>query len=271
MRPTITLMTDFGLADPYVGIVKGVILGINSQANIVDLTHGIGPQDIMQAGWALKDVHPYFPGGTIHVIVVDPGVGTGRRIIALQAGGQIYLAPDNGVLTLVLDQFPDGLAYEITNRDFHLPHPSSTFHGRDIFAPVAGHLSLGRSLVELGASVPVHDVIRMEVPRPHVGRDQNLTGKVVAVDHFGNLITNIDNALFDRTYAARNADSVEICVRDHVIRGLSLHYMGAAEQSLLALFGSSGFLEISLAFGNAAVFLGAQTGDAVSIRPPRQG
>jgi len=251
--------------------MKGVILGVNSKASIVDITHFIEPQNIVQAGWAVTNVFPYFPKGTIHVIVVDPGVGTGRRIIALQTADQIFLAPDNGVLTMLLDGIQDCRVYEITNSHFFLKETSNTFHGRDIFAPVAGYLSIGTNLKEMGQLIAPEDLIRLAIQRPSFDDHGTLWGTVIAIDHFGNLITNIDKSMFDSTYAEDIREQLRLRINGRVIQGISLNYMAVALHKPLVLFGSNGFLEISIRSGSASACLQAQTGDTVLIELPSEG
>ena len=190
--PIITLLTDFGTEDEYVGVMKGTILSIHPQAVIVDLTHHVSPQQVLQAAHILEASYRYFPEGTIHVIVVDPGVGTDRRIIVLKNEKHVFLAPDNGVLSLILDAGSVEFAAVVEADDFFLKPVSRTFHGRDIFAPLAAHLSKGLPLSRLGSETSPDQLNRLEIAKPYVAEDREIIGSIVGVDHFGNLITDID-------------------------------------------------------------------------------
>ncbi len=253
MSRVITLTTDFGTADPYVGIMKGVILRINPQVIIVDLCHEIAPQNIAQATFLLKTAFRFFPPQTIHVVVVDPGVGGKRRAIILRTGEAYFIAPDNGVLSGVLEESTDYQAFSISNPKFWLHPVSSTFHGRDIFAPVAAHLSRGVPLEQFGE--PASDLVTLPLPRPEVKGDL-IVGQVIHIDHFGNLITNIEEELL------KGELSLEI--QGHRIGKLSPCY--EAGEELLALIGSTGNLEIAVKNGSAAERLKARIGTPVRIR-----
>ncbi|MDD9975858.1 MAG: SAM-dependent chlorinase/fluorinase, partial [Candidatus Poribacteria bacterium] len=192
----ITLTTDFGIRDTYVGIMKGVILGINPNVQVVDLTHAIPPQDIYEAAFSIYAAHSYFPRGTIHVIVVDPGVGSDRRAIVCQTDNAFFVCPDNGVLSYLLQSTenearPPVNAVEIQNKAYYLPEVSNTFHGRDIFAPIAAHLSLGIPLEDLGP--PVQTLVQLPIQAPELSGN-TLTGQIVKIDRFGNAITNISES-----------------------------------------------------------------------------
>ncbi len=269
MGAIITLTTDFGLADGYVAAMKGVILSINPEAKLVDLCHEIEPQNISQAAFILGTTHHFFPEGTIHVAVVDPGVGTGRRAVILRTPRADFVAPDNGVLSYILSQssaqatgpglqpveLPPGLeAVELTNPRFWRSPPSSTFHGRDIFAPVAAWLSLGHKLEDFGERIT--SLGALPIVRPRWTQDGVLVGCILHVDHFGNLITNIKGEDLP-------PGALTIEVAGERILGLSRTY-GEGE-GLLALIGSSGYLEIALKEGSASARLGARVGDEVKI------
>ncbi|NJL58241.1 SAM-dependent chlorinase/fluorinase, partial [bacterium] len=188
MKTTIALLTDFGLNDVYVGVMKGVIAGINPQARLLDITHAIPPQDVRQGALSLLDAYPYFPAGTIFLVVIDPGVGTARQPIAVQAGGYRFVAPDNGVLSYALATFDTLQVAALNNPDYRLPNVSQTFHGRDIFAPAAAHLAAGVPLALMGDALP--DITRL--PRPQLTVEGgHITGEVVHIDRFGNVITSI--------------------------------------------------------------------------------
>jgi S-adenosylmethionine hydrolase len=260
----ITLTTDFGTRDSYVAAMKGVILGINPAARVVDLTHEIEPQNVLECALFLRGSTPYFPPGTVHVVVVDPGVGTERRALCVDAGEQYYIAPDNGVLSLVVphDDLVDAVAIE-TSR-YLRPTISATFHGRDVFAPAAAHLSLGVEMSKLGRAV--HDMMRIELPMAKVAADGTIDAQVIHVDRFGNLITNVDRtAWHDLTYSTDEVD-VRIDIGSTVLDRVSRTYNDVPAGAPLAVWGSSDFLEISVNQGNAAEKLAATVGDQVVIR-----
>jgi hypothetical protein len=277
MGSIITLTTDFGISDPYIGEMKGAILGINPKATIIDLCHNIKPQNILEASFLISTAYRSFPEETIHVIVVDPGVGSGRRLVLLKTPVAFFIAPDNGVLSYVLfsnshqvaeldleikeKELPAGLeAISITNSRFWRHPTSSTFHGRDIMAPVAAYLSLGTSLYEFGEVI--HFLLAFTPPHPYVdseASDGSIVGHIIHIDHFGNLITNIKSDLITEDI------TVEVCGR--YIQGLSSCYSEASEGGeLLALIGSSGNLEIAAKNKSAADMLKAEFGDKVRIR-----
>ena len=258
-RPIITLTTAFGTGSPYVAQMKGAILSINPEVTLVDVTHAIPPQDIRQGALALADVVDAFPADTIHVAVVDPGVGTDRQIIYTRAGGQHYVAPDNGLLSVVAERHaPDG-QIAITNQRFFRKPVSSTFHGRDIMGPVAAHLSLGIDPRRLG---PVcEDLHRIAMPEVQVGERQ-IQGTIVSFDTFGNLITDITN---DALAQGPDTKSLRVSCRSVVINGLVGTYGAGLPLSTVALVGSSGMLEIAVVNGNAAQRLGIGLGDQVAV------
>lgn len=255
----ITLTTDFGTGSPYVAQMKGVILSLNAAVTLVDLTHDIPPQDIRRGALVLEEVAPRFPPGTLHVAVVDPGVGTARRIIYARLGSQDYLAPDNGLLSRLAVASGGGLVREVTNRQYWLRQVSDTFHGRDILAPVAAHLSLGVPPERLG---PLQAGLEMlDWPTPlRAGRQ--LTGVVLASDTFGNLITNLE-----LHHCAEISDwaGVTTTCAGHTISGLVRTYGARPAGSLVALFGSSGKLELAVVGGHAAQQLQATVGQAVHL------
>ena len=256
----ITLLTDFGLQDAYVGAMKGVVLSINPQAQMVDLTHEVAAQDVEAAAFLLHGAYRYFPTGTIHVIVVDPGVGSERRGLAGRVGEHFFVAPDNGVLSWALADAPSCEMVELKNAEYFLPNVSRTFHGRDVFAPVAAHLSLGVSLATFGP--PVTDPVRFDVPQPVVVENQ-ITAQVIHVDRFGNLITNVTDETLMRWQGQAN---VVIEIAGQRIEGVSATYSAAASHGLIALFESSGHLEIAVREGSAAERLGVGRGASVQIR-----
>jgi hypothetical protein len=257
----ITLLTDFGLADAYVGIMKGVILSIFPEARLVDITHEVPPGAILQGALLLREVFPYFPEGTVHVAVVDPGVGGGRLPIGVEAGGRFLVGPDNGIFWPMIESAASPRVIHLTEGRFRLPKVSSTFHGRDIFAPASAHLALGTDLSAMGT--PVEDPVRLRVPAPRV-EGSVLIGEVLRVDRFGNLITNIpEDALLDFAGVARpviRAGGLELV-------GLDQCYSDKGEGQAGALIGSSGRLEISVNRGRACdrAGKGAVGGDAVGL------
>src|SRR5687768_15648786 len=188
MRPLITLTTDFGNGSPYVAQVKGAILSVGREVDLVDITHGVAPQNVREGAVVLADATPRFPAGTIHVAVVDPGVGTKRRLVYAEISQQRYLAPDNGLLTLLARRWPPTRILSLENRRYWAPQPSSTFHGRDILAPVAAHLACGIDPADLGP--PTDSLLLLDVPDP-IRAPGSVCGEVQYVDSFGNLITNI--------------------------------------------------------------------------------
>lgn len=261
MENIVTLTTDFGLTDAYVGAMRGAALTINPNARLIDITHEVPRHDIVAGAFLFSAAWPYFPAGTVHVVVVDPGVGTSRRALAARGGGHFYVGPDNGVLTPVWERAGEDLhIVRIDNPVYMRSQVSHTFHGRDVFAPVAAYLSMGMPLSKLGPEI--HDPIRVDWPQPE-RRPGTVIGEVIYVDHFGNLITNVtERDVPDRTAA--------ILCRDRLISHISRAYADEPHGEALALFGSAGFLEISINGGNAANVLNLNRGDQVMIRV-RQG
>ncbi len=291
--PLVTLLTDFGLADAYVGVMKGVMLGINPRLALVDLTHDVAPQNVWQGAFILGTAWRFFPQGTIHVAVVDPEVGAERKALLVEADGHYFLAPDNGVLSFVLDNnpvrpelvegrpttspvhgstgsprtggftqpyqasiSPDVRVYTLSNPDYWRGTVSNTFHGRDVFAPAAAHLSLGVPMKEFGEPVSTLTLRTIPVPRRE---GDGLVGHVLHIDRFGNVVTNVTvDAL------AGSQGRVEVDVGGTTVRGLVKTY--AQGQGLAALIGSHGYLELALTNGSAAESLGVRVGDEVRVR-----
>ena len=260
MRPIIALLTDFGTRDHYVGAMRGVALGICPDATLVDITHDIEPQDILGGALELAAAFRYFPPATVFLCVVDPGVGSARRGIAAAAGGYQFVAPDNGLLAIVFKQTEPTQVVELTERMYARPAVSRTFEGRDRFAPAAAWLAKGVELSAFGA--PLSDWQSIDVPAPHADRAQ-LSGVVVRVDRFGNLVTNIDRRTFDMFAAGRR---VQIAAADHPIASVVATYADSGAGSVCALFGSSDHLEIALSGGSAAERLGLTRGAPVVVR-----
>jgi S-adenosylmethionine hydrolase len=244
VNPVITLLTDFGTADYFVGAVKGAILSVNPRAVIVDITHEIPPQDIEAGAFTLLAAYKTFPAGTIHVGVVDPGVGSERRPIIVSANEQFFVGPDNGLFTYICDRESSHRIVHVTSDRYFRPDPSTTFHGRDIFAPVAAALSNGVALEEFG--VEIDDAVRLpslETPP-----------RIIHIDRFGNCVTNITR------------DSVKnLVVNGQRISEVRRFYGEGDDESLFAIWGSAGFLEISVNGGSAAKILGAKRGDEVGF------
>lgn len=262
----ITLTTDFGTSDTYVGIMKGVILSINPKAQIVDLTHAIPPQDIYEAAFSIYAARSYFPKGTIHIIVVDPGVGSDRQAIVSHIDNAFFVCPDNGVLSYLLHGAenagtPPIDSVAIQNAAYYLPEVSNTFHGRDIFAPVAAHLSLGVPFDDIGP--PVKTLVRLPIPQIDTSGD-TLIGQIIKIDRFGNLITNISKGAFE---AFLNDDvNYEIRVGSTSLNRLNSAYADAEIGEPLAIMGSLALLEIAVNGGNAEKQLGLKRGEAAIIR-----
>jgi len=260
----ITLITDFGLKDSYVGVMKGVILDIAPQVTLIDISHEIAPQDVQGAAYVLYTAYPYFPEGTIHLVVVDPGVGSERRAIAVQTPRAYFVAPDNGVLSYVLAREPVKGMVSLNNPHYWLPEVRSgrpvapTFHGRDIFAPAAAHLARGVPLANLGE--PLSEIITFPLPKPQIRPDGIIIGHVLHVDRFGNLITDVESGHIE----GKRGLTVEVAGR--MIEGLGLTFSSVEEGELVAYLGSAGYLEVAVRGGSAAQELGIKTGDRVVIR-----
>jgi S-adenosylmethionine hydrolase len=263
--PVITLLTDFGLEDEYVGVMKGTILSINPQSVIVDVTHQVSPHHVLQAAYILEASYRYFPAGTIHVTIVDPGVGTDRRIIVLQKDDHVFLAPDNGVLSMVFETGSIEFSAAVENDNLFLKPVSRTFHGRDIFAPVAAHLSKGLPPNRLGPEISPNQLTRLEIVKPYISENRELIGSVIAVDYFGNLTTDIDRTMIEEFTADKQNDRVSIHVSARSIIGLSDAYEANDVGQPLAVIGSREYLEIAVYQGSAREFFGAQIGDRVRV------
>ncbi|MBM3239330.1 SAM-dependent chlorinase/fluorinase [Candidatus Poribacteria bacterium] len=256
----ITLTTDFGTTDIFVGVMKGVILSINPDAKIIDITHDIEPQDIYAGAFLLNSAYSYFPPGTIHVGVIDPGVGSVRRAIAVATEQYYFVAPDNGLLSYVLCKEIVKSAVNLTNPKYFLPQVSNTFHGRDIFAPVAAHISRGVSLNLLGEQITNIAQIPISIPD---ASETEIIGQIIYIDRFGNLITNVSHELFE---SARKKRNFIIFVKDRQMRRICLAYAEVSAGELLGIFSSFGNLEIAINAGNAAEILKVKRGDAIKIR-----
>ncbi len=252
----VTLTTDFGLTDPYVGIMKGVLSRSGADPRVIDLTHGIAAQDVRAAAFHLAHSWSWFPPGTVHVVVVDPGVGSGRRILVAREGGHAFLAPDNGLLGPVLSPASDVRALDIER--FSLANRSRSFHGRDVFAPAAGRLVEGLDPAECGPSVT--DWERIELPEPCQGADGEVLGEVLSTDHYGNLVTNVPADRLEGPASDWSATVGEVEVP------LCGTYAEGTPGGPLALVDSLGYWEVAVRDGDAARTLGAGQGTSVTFR-----
>lgn len=269
----LTLTTDFGLADTYVGVMKGVILGIAPDARLVDLTHEIAPQNLLEASARLEAAIPYFPPGTIHLVVVDPGVGTERAALVVETETCRFVAPDNGVLTLPLRRFPAQRVVrlgEAARRYFQQP-VSATFHGRDVFAPIAAHLAAGVPSESLGEAIAPETLVTLPIPEPQAERDAEgrsmLRLHTLYTDHFGNLITDLTAERWTVWEQAEGvlASGITVQVGGHQWQGLARTFAEVPIGSSLAYWGSAGRLEIAIRNGNAARTLGLSPGDPILL------
>lgn len=258
MHQVITLTTDFGLQDHYVGAMKAVLLSISEKARLVDISHQIPPQDIMAGAWVVRNSAMLFPPDTVHLVVVDPGVGTNRKPIAIKIKDQYLVGPDNGIFSLITDQY-DYKGVELTNPDFWRADQSSTFHGRDIFAPVAAHLSNGVKMSELGEPIEKLETYRWAVP---ISDRDGVQGWVVHIDHFGNLISNIPESMIRD---AVEGGDLKIYVGNTIFDTIVNTFGDVQDGEPAAYIGSSGVLEIAINKGNAREMLGVQKGAQVSI------
>ncbi len=279
--PIITLTTDFGISDIYVGVMKGVILNINPNVQIVDITHAISPQNIHKAAFTINSAYRFFQKGTIHVIIVDPGVGSDRQAIVCKTDNSFFVCPNNGVLSYLLQHIETEEAetvevVAIENPTYILPRVCNTFHGRDIFAPIAAHLSLGVSLADIGP--PIREIIRFPFPSTYTTHD-TLTGQIINVDSFGNLITNITENMLDtfllssksNENTVKELDKHTVSAQFEIIAGntslkkLNGTYAESEVGKPLAIIGSFGLLEIAINLGNAEAYLGLKSGDKVFV------
>jgi hypothetical protein len=257
-RAVIALLTDFGTKDHYAGTMKGVALGICPDATLVDISHDLPAHDVFGAALELGAAYKYFPAGTIFLVVVDPGVGSSRRGIAVESGDYRFVAPDNGVLSAVLDEHAAKRAVELTERKYARPTVSRTFEGRDRFAPAAAWLAKGIELPALGRSAGA--IVRLEIPKAQIAGD-GIHGEVLRVDRFGNLITNIDRRMFEKLAGG----PLEIRIGPHQVSRVVSTYADASPGEVCALFGSSDHLEIAANGGSAAVALDVGRGALVHV------
>lgn len=279
----IALLTDFGLDDIYVGVMKGVMCGLCPRARFIDITHSIAPQNVQQAAIALHDAHTYFPPGTVFLVIVDPGVGSDRRALVAQAGGYSFVAPDNGVLSYTLARLPEVRCVELTTSSHSsVPYISRTFHGRDVFAPAAAQLAAGASLASLGA--PLTDIVVLPPPLLTLSAGV-VTGEVTHVDGFGNIITSIghlkwqpagDNLLLSPRFGTSSPVTIQaqravVKVGDQVIVGIQATYSAVRPGDIMALVSSAGWLELAVNQGSAAARLNIARGDQVRLTTSSEG
>ncbi len=262
--PVITLTTDFGIKDGNVGAMKGVIWGISPTAQIADLSHLIPPQNIAEAALILARAAPYFPENTIHVVVVDPGVGTARRKMAAKIGTQYYVGPDNGSISLLLEKAEqwgwETEFVELIDPQYWLPEVSFVFHGRDIFSPVAAHLSIGVALASLGT--PLENPVRLQLPQPEK-TESGWHGEIIHIDHFGNISSNIRVETLGQ--ALKDKENISIRVAGIKIKGLVNTFGERPIGELIALIGSTGNLILSVVNGSASERLNTQLGDLIEV------
>ena len=259
MRPVIALLTDFGTSDHYAGTMKGVILGICPDVTLVDLSHDVAAHDVLAGALELAAAYKYFPPGTIFVAVVDPGVGSARRGIAVDTGDYRFVAPDNGLLTAALKDLTPRKVVELTERRYARPTVSKTFEGRDRFAPAAAWLAKGIQLSALGR--PVADIQRLDIPVPEILTD-SIRGVVLRVDRFGNLVTNIDRKSIERL---AQGGMISIAAGSHRIERLVATYSELPAEGVGSLFGSTDHLELAAPSASAADRLGLGRGAAITV------
>lgn len=256
--PIITLTTDFGQTDFYVSAMKAAILSVNRDVRLIDVSHDIPAQDIMAGAWVTRNSAFLYPSGSIHLVVVDPGVGTTRKPVAVRIKDQIFVGPDNGIFSLVADQEPYD-AYQLTNTSFWSNERSNTFHGRDIFGPIAAHLSKGIELEELG--VPLQELISYRWALP-VADNEGIQGWVMHIDHYGNMITNITREMLE---AVTSKSPVKIYVGNSILKEIVRTYADVDTGTPAALIGGSGHLEIAVNGGNAEQLLSGHKGMPISV------
>lgn len=256
--PIVTLTTDLGLSDHYVAVLKAVMLGINKGIRFIDISHQIPPQDVMACAWVVKNAAFYFPDNTIHLVAVDSTSGLNKNSLAIKFRNQLFVGPDNGVFSLILNN-EEAEIFELTNEDYFLPNQSSTFQARDILAPVTAHLASGIGLDWVGRKVSTMQTYRWAIP---TNDKDSINGWVVHIDRFGNLITNISKELILSTSKGRTS---KIYAGNTIITGISSVYANAPESEALAYFGSSDMLEVAINKGNAQQMLGVQKGTSVTV------
>jgi S-adenosylmethionine hydrolase len=260
-KPLVAFLTEFGTRDHYAGVMKGVVLSINPDATLVDLSHDVPPHDIVFAALELAALYRFFPAGSVFVVVVDPGVGSARRALAAEAGDWRFVAPDNGVLTGVFQETPPRKVVELTERRYARPTVSRTFEGRDRFAPAAAWISKGVNLSAFGRTLT--DYRTIDLPRPTVD-DHVVRGLVVRIDRFGNVVTNLDRRSCERLTDGLGA--LSLTVGDRRISRIVSTFAEIGPEEIAALFGSTDHLECAAASASAAALLGVSVGDTVELR-----
>ncbi|HYM81122.1 MAG TPA: SAM-dependent chlorinase/fluorinase [Candidatus Limnocylindria bacterium] len=261
-RPIITFTSDFGYQDWFIGVVHGVLYEVAPDIHVVDLNHAIPPGNVERAAFVLEAAAPDFPPATVHLAVVDPGVGTQRRALAVRARGQFFVGPDNGLLEWALAD-PKASVHELRETRFFRQPVSRTFHGRDVFAPVAAHLARGEALERFGPLLK--DPVRLKLPAPR-RTDGELTGRVAFVDRFGNVLTNLTEQDLSDAFATVPPERLRVIAAGRVVKGLARSYGDAPTGTLLAIIGSSGRLEIAQVGGDASERLGLGVGDEIRVR-----
>lgn len=263
-RAVIALLTDFGLSDSYVGVMKGVMAGIAPDARMIDITHAVAPQQIASGAWQLATVYRFFPRGTVFLVVVDPGVGSTRGAIALHAGEWFFVGPDNGLFSYVYAEQPIHHAVALANTRYRLSQVSSTFHGRDVFAPAAAYLALGVGLGEFGPTIEPSSLVRMDVQQP-IRENGTIVAQIVHIDHYGNIVTNIPLALvpdlFDEQVRIRAIFAETGAIVDQCVR-----FFSAATNSAPFLYAdSTETVGVAVRGGNAAAMLGLHPGSQITL------
>ena len=258
----VTFTTDFGLDDPFVGIMHGVVLNIHPETTVVDVCHAVASYDVFDGAWTIAQAYRFFPPRTVHVVVVDPGVGGTRRPIIVETDDYVFVAPDNGVLSLVEAREPKFAARHVTAERYFLQPVSQTFHGRDVFSPVAGWLSKGVAPAEFGPEIT--DFVRLTLPAVERIGESSLRGVVIKVDKFGNLITNIGEQEAPGLFAAKPS-AVSILVAGQTITRVCHSYAEGSEDEFFAIVGSSGYVEIAAKQASAAEKLASGVGTPVGV------
>lgn len=259
MRPIVALLSDFGTRDHYAGAMKAVVVSVCPDATLIDIGHEIAPHDVLGAALELAACYRYFPSSTVFLVVVDPGVGSSRRGLAAEAGDYRFVAPDNGVLTGVFRDTPPKRVVELSDRKFARATVSRTFEGRDRFAPAAGWLARGTGVSSFGRAITDYQMLPIAEPRVD---ERSVSGEVLRIDRFGNLISNIDRRTFERL---AHAGPIAVRAGQHEVDRTVATYAEAPTGTLCALFGSTDHLEIAVNGGNAAEILGAARGTPVTI------
>jgi S-adenosylmethionine hydrolase len=261
----VTFTTDFGLSDPFVGIMHGVVLNINADASLVDVSHAVASYDVLDGAFTIAQAYRFFPPRTVHVVVVDPGVGSARRPVIVETDNYVFVAPDNGVLSLIESREQKFVARHVTAERYFLQPVSQTFHGRDVFAPVAAWLSKGVAPAEFGPETS--DYVRLPLPLvEHIG-ENSLRGTVLKVDKFGNLITNIGDRDAPALFRS-NLRTVDLLIAGQTITRICDSYADGADDEIFGIIGSSGYLEIAARQASAAEKLGVSAGAPVGLVLP---